>query len=130
MRSDRPGFLRVPLLGTALLVGLGALGCGSSAPRRPAVTPASEARARVQYLRDHGGTLTPDQVRIVEGLPFRSTGPTDYPRVLRDGLPEPSVPLGERRSLLGRVRGEDAEDASESSDPRNTGEDTERDPQR
>jgi len=83
----------------------------------------------VRVLRENGRTLTPEQVGTIERLPFRSTGPTDIPRALREGLPEPSVPLGERRSLLEQYRGDEEGGGSLSPAPR-TGEEPSVDPQR
>jgi len=122
--------VRSALIGAALLlvVAVGPWGCGSSAPRRPAITPVEEARHRVRVLRESGRTLTPEQVGTVERLPFRSDGPTDIPRALREGLPAPSVPLGERRSLLESYRGDEA-GGSTGAAPR-TGEERSVDPQR
>lgn len=118
------------LLGGALILvlGVGPVGCGTSSPRRPAITPAEEARHRVQVLREQGRALTPEQVSWVERLPFRSSGPTDIPRALREGIQEPSVPLGERRSLLEQYRGDEEGDGSTDAAPR-TGEEPSVDPQ-
>lgn len=51
---------------TVLLGGLSAC----KAPARP--SPVEAARARHQYLLQHGGALSPDQVRLVQGVPFGS----------------------------------------------------------
>ena len=132
MHSIRSGSIPIPIalaIALVLLGGLGPIGCGTSAPRRSAFTPAEEARHRVATLRSMGWTLTPEQVRMVERLPFRSSGPTDIPRALREGLPEPSVPLGERRSLLQHYRGDEKGGVRWTTVPR-TGEDQSVDPER
>ncbi len=123
--------LSLALRGALVLVcGLGTWGCGSAAPPRPKVTPAEEARLRVAELRRRGGTLTHEQVWMVERLPFRASGPTDISRVLRDGIPRPSVPLGERRSVLEMYRGVEEHGAPPAAAGSQTGEDTTVDPKR
>jgi hypothetical protein len=94
------------------------------------VTPAEEARHRVRALRERGATLTAEEVAWVEGrLPYRASGLSDIDRALREGVPSPSVPLGERRSLLERA-GEEKVGEAEEADAADTGEDPEVDPQR
>ena len=104
LRTRSVGLRKALTLFCLLLIGVAASSCTSS-HRRPTHTPADEARNRVQFLQSEfragrGGVITPDQIRLIERMPYRSTGPQQIPRVLREGIPEPSVPLGERRSLL------------------------------
>jgi hypothetical protein len=129
IRSGSGASSVLPGIALLVVVAVGPSGCGASAPRRPAFTPAEEARHRVKVLRENGRILTPEQVATIERLPFRSSGPTDIPRALREGLPEPSVPLGERRSLLEQFRGDEAGGVPSGPAPR-TGEEPSVDPQR
>ena len=99
-----PSMLRLSSLLVLLLLGVGGSSC-ATADSRPAHSPAEEARHRVQFLQGEfragrGGAITPEQIRLIERMPYRSSGPESIPRVLREGIPEPTVPFGERRSLL------------------------------
>ena len=133
MLPNRAGSHPFPwlLIGLLLVEGL-VSGCHGvpRAPRPPAVTPAAEARHRVRYLQGQGGTLTSDQIRMIEHLPFTASGPSDIPRALRDGIPRPNVPLGERRSLLELYGGVEHGAAARKAAASRTGEDESIDPQR
>jgi hypothetical protein len=113
----------------ALLGGVAVAGCGATAPSRAHVTPADEARHRVRLLRERGGAMTAEEVAWVASLPYRPSGLTDIDRALREGIPAPSVPLGERRRLLERAGGDNGGGAEEAADA-STGEDPNVDPQR
>ena len=130
----RPGSLPV-LFVVSLLLGAGGVGCGSSSSSARVHTPAEEARLRMQFLQNErragrGREITHEQLHLLHRIPYRSSGPQNLPRVLREGLPETSVPLGERRSLLGLTRGAKTEGEETASSTSETREEESLDPQR
>ena len=82
----------------------------------------------MNYLQSRGRTISQDQIRLIEQMPYRSDG-IDIPGVLKVGVREPIVPFGERRSVLALYRGLESKGTPQSGSPSN-GEEESIDPQR
>lgn len=86
--------LPIPLLALAVLCGFG---CSSS------YSPRDAAAERLRFLRQHGSTLSTEQVRLIHQVPYRSRS-ADRSRmnsILRGEETQESV-LDRRRRLLDR----------------------------
>ena len=134
----RPGSLPVLIALACLFGGLGlfgGVGCNSTHSTPRVHSPAEEARLRMQFLQNErragrAREITHEQIDLLYRIPYRASGPQNLPRVLREGLPAPSTPLGERRSLLDQIRSAKTEDEGTDPSTSETREEESLDPQR
>ena len=93
--------------------------------------PAAAARAKLDFIRRHGSTLTPNQVGLLQRVPYRSSQQmnSEMERVLRlsESAKARREMLGGRRSILSGFPKEKEQD-EEFPPKKETGEETPLDP--
>ena len=107
--------LAVMLAGASLLGLLGIAGCQGGAARsyqgvqtqRYKTTPAQHARSQVQWLRARGGELTPEQLHLLQQIPWNAGSDVEEARrrlLERGGEEGDREPEFVRQRVLGRPR--------------------------
>ena len=111
--------LAVMLAGASLLGLLAISGCQGGTTRSDSgmrsqhyrATPAQHARSQVQWLRSRGGELTPEQLHLLQQIPWNSSSDVEEARrrmLERGGEEGDREPEFVRQRILGRPRVMDA----------------------